>query len=72
MTAVEGLRGVAGASASLIERRGQRPALAVDLAQYADIAEVRQAIEDRVFAHARQAPRSASSGGGARARERTR
>jgi DNA-binding GntR family transcriptional regulator len=46
---------VAGASASLIGRRGQRLAPAVDLAEYADIAEVRQAIEDRVVAHARQA-----------------
>lgn len=54
-TEVAGLRGVAGASASLIERRGRRLTLSVDLAEYADIAEVRQAIEDRVVAHARQA-----------------
>jgi hypothetical protein len=52
---IEGLRGVAGASASLLERRGRRLTLAVDLAEYADIAEVRQTIEDRVVAHARQA-----------------
>ena len=29
--------------------------LDVDLAEYADIAEVRQSVEDRVVAHARQA-----------------
>lgn len=52
---VEGLRGVAGVSASLIERRGRRLTLAVDLAEYADIAEVRTEVEDRVVAHARQA-----------------
>jgi hypothetical protein len=52
---VEGLRGVAGVSASLIERRGRRLTLAVDLAEYADIAEVRQTMEERVVAHVRQA-----------------
>ncbi len=52
---VEGLRGVSGASASLLERGGRRLVLAVDLAEYADIAEVRQTTEDRVVGHARQA-----------------
>ncbi len=52
---VQGLRGVTGASAGLIERRGRRLTLTVDLAEYADIADVRHAIEDRVVAHARQA-----------------
>jgi hypothetical protein len=49
------LRGVVGASAHLRERRGRRLLLDVDLAEYADIAEVRQSVEDRVVAHARQA-----------------
>jgi hypothetical protein len=52
---VEDLRGVAGASAHLLDRGGRRLTLAVDLAEYADIAEVRQILEDRVVAHARQA-----------------
>ncbi|MCW2576685.1 MAG: uncharacterized protein JWR28_3049 [Modestobacter sp.] len=51
----EQLRGVVGASAHLRDRRGRRLALNVDLAEYADIAEVRQSVEDRVVAHARQA-----------------
>jgi hypothetical protein len=41
-------------SASLLERRGRRLTLALDLAEYADIAEVRQTIEDRVVARARR------------------
>jgi hypothetical protein len=49
------VRGVAGASARILDRRGQRLELRVDLAEYADIAEVRQALEDRVVVHARQA-----------------
>jgi hypothetical protein len=52
---VEGLRGVAGASAHLLDRGGRRLTLSVDLAEYADIAEIRQALEDRVVGHARQA-----------------
>ena len=51
----EELRGVVGASAHLRNRRGRRLMLNVDLAEYADIAEVRTAVEDRVVAHARQA-----------------
>jgi hypothetical protein len=54
-TETEGLRGVTGASAQLLDQRGRRLTLAVDLADYADIAEVRQTLEDRVIAHARQA-----------------
>ncbi|CCH89259.1 conserved exported protein of unknown function [Modestobacter italicus] len=54
-TETEQLRGVVGASAHLRDRRGQRLALSVDLAEYADIAEVRAAVEDRVVAHARRA-----------------
>lgn len=52
---VEGLRGVVGARATLLERGGRRLALTADLAEYADIAEVRHAIEDRVVGHVRQA-----------------
>jgi hypothetical protein len=52
---VEELRGVVGASAQLRDRRGRRLSLTVDLAEYADIAEVRHSLEDRVVAHARQA-----------------
>jgi hypothetical protein len=48
------LRGVAGASAHLLDRGGRRLALSVDLAEYADIAEIRQTLEDRVVARARQ------------------
>lgn len=51
----EQLRGVIGASARLRDRRGRRLVLQVDLAEYADIAEVRAGVEDRVVAHARQA-----------------
>jgi hypothetical protein len=52
---VEGLRGVVGASAHLLDRAGRRLTLSVDLAEYADIAEIRQTLEDRVVGHARQA-----------------
>jgi hypothetical protein len=51
----EQLRGVVGASAHLRDRRGRRLVLDIDLAEYADIAEVRQSVEDRIVAHARQA-----------------
>ncbi|RBY80362.1 alkaline shock response membrane anchor protein AmaP [Blastococcus sp. TF02-09] len=51
----EKLRGVVSASAHLLDRRGRRLVLDVDLAEYADIAEVRSAVEDRVVAHTRQA-----------------
>lgn len=52
---VQGLRGVTGASARLLDRGGRRLTLTVDLAEYADIAELRQTVEDRVLGHARQA-----------------
>ena len=51
----ETLRGVSGASAHLRDARGRRLTLSVDLTDYADIAEVRRALEDRVVDHARQA-----------------
>ncbi|MCA0144003.1 alkaline shock response membrane anchor protein AmaP [Blastococcus sp. LR1] len=51
----ESLRGVAGASAHVLDRGGRRVALAVDLTDYADIAEVRQALEDRLVSNMRQA-----------------
>jgi hypothetical protein len=49
------LRGVVGASARLVEDRARTLTLAVELADHADVAEVRRGIEDRVVAHARQA-----------------
>ncbi|RBY77597.1 alkaline shock response membrane anchor protein AmaP [Geodermatophilus sp. TF02-6] len=52
---VERLRGVAGASAHLRDEGGRRLVLTVDLADYADIAEIRRALEDRTVGHARQA-----------------
>ena len=52
---VEALRGVSGASAHLRDQRGRRLSLAVDLTEYADIADVRNALEERVVGHARQA-----------------
>lgn len=52
---VEALRGVSGASARLLDRGGRRLGLAVDLTEYADIAELRDTLEGRVVAHARQA-----------------
>lgn len=51
----ESLRGVSGASANLRDRRGKRLHLAVELTDYADIPDVRRALEDRVVVHARQA-----------------
>jgi hypothetical protein len=51
----EAVRGVTRASAQLRDRRGRRLLLAVDLADHADIAAVRQALEGHVVAHARQA-----------------
>jgi hypothetical protein len=51
----ERLRGVTRATASLRQRRGHRLTLLVDLAQYADIATVRDGLEHAVAAHARQA-----------------
>ena len=51
----ETLRGVSAASAHLRDARGRRLTLGVDLTDYADIAEVRRALEDRVVDHARQA-----------------
>jgi hypothetical protein len=52
---VTSLRGVSGASAQLREQRGRRLAVSVDLADHADIADVRRTLEDRVVGHARQA-----------------
>lgn len=54
-TEAETVRGVAGASASLRDQRGRRLRLVVDLADHADIAEVRRVLEERVVSHARQA-----------------
>jgi hypothetical protein len=54
-TEAENVRGVAGASASLRDQRGRRLRLVVDLTDYADIAEVRRVLEERVVGHARQA-----------------
>lgn len=51
----QSLRGVVGASARLVEDRARTLTVAVELADYADVAEVRRALEDRVVAHARQA-----------------
>src|SRR3712207_4074146 len=50
-----GGRGVHDASGRVVAGGG-RPTLAVDLTEYADIAEIRQASEDRVVGHVRQAP----------------
>lgn len=49
------LRGVSGATAHLLDRRGRRLSLAVDLTDHADIAEVRDSLEGQLVAHARQA-----------------
>ncbi len=49
------LRGVGGASATVIDRRGRRVDLTVDLTEYADIGEIRRTLEERVVVHARQA-----------------
>lgn len=49
------LRGVAGASAHVLDRSGHRLVLTVDLTDYADIVDIRSALEDRVVAHTRQA-----------------
>jgi hypothetical protein len=51
----ESLRGVTRATAALRERRGKKLTLAVNLADYADIAAVRSALEGTVVTHARQA-----------------
>lgn len=51
----EALRGVSAASAHLTDVRGRQLSLTVDLADYADIAQVRQGLEEHVVAHARQA-----------------
>jgi len=50
----EALRGVTRATAGLRDRPGQQPVLAVDLADFADIAAVRAGLEGTVVAHARQ------------------
>jgi hypothetical protein len=50
----EGLRGVARAAAGLRDRRGKRLLLTVDLADFADIAAVRDGLESTVVPHARQ------------------
>ena len=49
------LRGVGGASAAVLDRKGRRVDLTVDLTEYADIGEIRRTLEERVVAHARQA-----------------
>ena len=51
----QSLRGVVGASARLVEDRGRTLTVAVELADHADVAEVRRTLEDRVVAHAREA-----------------
>jgi hypothetical protein len=50
-----GVTGVTGASAALRERKGDRVFLRVDLADSANIAEVRTRLEDEVVAHLREA-----------------
>jgi hypothetical protein len=50
----ESLRGVTRATAGLRDRRGKKLVLAVDLAEFADIAAVRDGLEGTVVAHARQ------------------
>jgi hypothetical protein len=50
----EGLRGVTRASAGLRDRLGKKLTLAVDLADFADIAAVRDGLEGTVVVHARQ------------------
>lgn len=50
----EGLRGVTRASAGLLDRHGTKLTLTVDLADFADIAAVRNGLEGSVVAHARQ------------------
>lgn len=50
-----GVTGVTGASADLRERGGHRVSLRVDLADSANIAEVRTQLEDDVVAHLREA-----------------
>lgn len=52
---VESVRGVAGASASVIDRGGRRLTVTVDLDEYADIPAIRRTLEERVVGHARQA-----------------
>jgi hypothetical protein len=54
-TEAQSFRGVVGASARLVEDRARTLRVAVELADYADVAEVRRVLEDRVVAHARQA-----------------
>ncbi|MGY1683285.1 hypothetical protein [Geodermatophilus sp. SYSU D01176] len=44
-----------GASAHFVGQGGRRLGLTVDLAEYADIAELRRTLADRVVGHARQA-----------------
>lgn len=54
-TEAQSLRGVLDASARLVEDRGRTLTLAVELADYADVAEVRRTLEDRLVASVRQA-----------------
>lgn len=49
------IRGVTGASAHLVDHRGQRLQLVVDVADYADITDVRAGLEEQVVPHLRQA-----------------
>jgi hypothetical protein len=52
---VETLRGVTRAGARLHDRRGKRLLLTVDLADNADIAQIRTSLEEQVVVHARRA-----------------
>jgi hypothetical protein len=52
---VRGIRGVSGASAHLRSEPSRRLVLAVDLADYADIADVRRRLEQDTVSHVRQA-----------------
>lgn len=52
---VRGIRGVTGTSAHLRSDPARRLVVAVELADYADIAEVRRELEERTVAHVRSA-----------------
>ncbi|NMR20077.1 alkaline shock response membrane anchor protein AmaP [Cellulomonas fimi] len=49
------IRGITGAAAHLVDRRGQRLQLVVDVADYADITDIRTGLEEQVVPHLRQA-----------------
>ena len=52
---VRGIRGVSGTTAHLRSEPSQRLVLGVDLADYADIADVRRTLENQAVQHVRQA-----------------